>query len=230
MIEVTPAILPLNVGELRSKVEMVKEYVKMVQLDFCDGKFVPSRTWPYSGLDTQFYDKVIKEEEGLPYWEEVNYEFDLMVENAKDKFDTFLKMGPKRIIFHVGAEQGLAEWFDALDPYYRAEIEFGVAITVDTPITVLDPLLTHISFVQCMGIAQIGKQSQPFDERVLDQIRAIKKMYPNLFIAVDGSVNRDTAHRLVEAGAQRLAIGSALFKAMDIKAELEDYRHLITEI
>jgi pentose-5-phosphate-3-epimerase len=153
MIEVTPAILPQNVGELRTKVEMVKDYVDMVQLDFCDGKFVPSKTWPYTGLDTQFYDKIIKEEEGLPFWKEVNYEFDLMVENAKDKFDTFLKMGPKRIIFHVGAEQGLAEWFDELDPYYRGEIEFGVAITVNTPIDVLDPLLTHISFVQCMGIA-----------------------------------------------------------------------------
>jgi ribulose-phosphate 3-epimerase len=230
MIEVTPAILPQNVGELRTKVEMVKDYVDMVQLDFCDGKFVPSKTWPYTGLDTQFYDKIIKEEEGLPFWKEVNYEFDLMVENAKDKFDTFLKMGPKRIIFHVGAEQGLAEWFDELDPYYRGEIEFGVAITVNTPIDVLDPLLTHISFVQCMGIATIGKQMQPFDERVLDQIREIKKRYPNLFIAVDGSVNRDTAHRLVEAGAGRLAIGSALYKALDIKNEIEDYRHLITNI
>jgi ribulose-phosphate 3-epimerase len=230
MIEVTPAILPQNVGELRMKVEMVKEYVDMVQLDFCDGVFVPSKTWPYTGLDTQFYEKILSEQEGLPYWEEVSYEFDLMVENAKDKFDTFLKMGPKRIIFHVGAEQGLAEWFDALDPYYRTEIEFGVAITTSTPIDVLDPLLTHISFVQCMGIAEIGKQSQPFDERVLDQIRAIKQKYPNLFVAVDGSVNRETAHRLVEAGAERLAIGSALFKVLDIKSELEDYRNLITNI
>jgi pentose-5-phosphate-3-epimerase len=81
-----------------------------------------------------------------------------------------------------------------------------------------------------MGIATIGKQMQPFDERVLDQILEIKKRYPNLFIAVDGSVNRDTAHRLVEAGAGRLAIGSALYKALDIKNEIEDYRHLITNI
>lgn len=227
MLDIVPAILPQNLGELRTKVGMVKDFVKMVQLDLCDGVFVPSKTWPYTGLDTQAYKRILNEEEGLPFWEEVDYELDLMVTNAHDKFDDLLKLGAKRMIFHVDAEQGLAEFFDALDPFYRNEIEFGVALGIETPLNVLDPLLPHISFVQCMGIAQIGKQSQPFDERVLDKIREIKKIYPTLLVAVDGSVNRSTAHRLVEAGAERLAIGSALFNAMDIEKELEDYRNLI---
>lgn len=227
MIQVTPAILPQNLGELRTKVGMVKDFVKMVQLDLCDGVFVPSKTWPYTGLDTQAYQRILNEEEGLPFWEEVDYELDLMVTNAHTKFDDLIKLGAKRMIFHVDAEQGLAEFFDALDPYYQNEIEFGIALGIETPLSVIDPLLPHISFVQCMGIAQIGKQSQPFDERVLDKIREIKKMYPTLLVAVDGSVNRSTAHRLVEAGAERLAIGSALFNAMDIEKELEDYKNLI---
>ena len=79
MIEVIPAILPKGIGELREKVARVKESVKTVQFDFCDGIFVPTRTWPYNGKSEDAYAEIIKENEGLPFWEDVDYEFDLMV-------------------------------------------------------------------------------------------------------------------------------------------------------
>ena len=81
-----------------------------------------------------------------------------------------------------------------------------------------------------MGIERVGFQHQAFDERVLDQIRMVKKLYPNIKVSVDGSVNKSTIHALVEAGADRLVIGSALFDEIDIQSTLEDFENIITDL
>jgi pentose-5-phosphate-3-epimerase len=81
-----------------------------------------------------------------------------------------------------------------------------------------------------MGIEHVGAQRQDFDERVLQQIRSVKSTYPNLKVSVDGSVNKGTIHALVEAGADRLVIGSALFDEIDIESALEDFENTITDL
>jgi ribulose-phosphate 3-epimerase len=67
-----------------------------------------------------------------------------------------------------------------------------------------------------MGIAKIGYQGQPFDERVLEQINQIRLASPNLPISVDGGVDVTTEPLLKAAGATRLVSGSAVFGAEDI--------------
>jgi pentose-5-phosphate-3-epimerase len=77
-----------------------------------------------------------------------------------------------------------------------------------------------INWVQCMGIEKIGFQAQPFDARVLENIKKIKEMYPSILVSVDGGVNLNTAAQLVEAGADRLVVGSALFTSDSISDTL----------
>ena len=226
MIEVIPAILPLNIGELRGKASLVKDLVQTVQFDMCDGIFVASRDWPYNGKDVMAYQEILNEDKGLPFWDEVNYEFDLMVKNAAQQFETIMKLGPTRLVFHLEAEDNLLEFFEKLDPYYTDQLEFGIAINTTTDPALLSEFAPYISFVQCMGIATIGKQMQAFDERVIGQIKKVKELFPDKAVSVDGSVNKNTAHALVEAGASRLVIGSALFNVMDITKEIEDFENL----
>jgi ribulose-phosphate 3-epimerase len=93
------------------------------------------------------------------------------------------------------------------------EVELGIALGLNTPITDITGYLEDIDFVQFMGIAQIGYQGEAFDERVLDRIREFHNAHPEVIISVDGGVNFDTAHLLAQAGAKRLVSGSAILKS-----------------
>lgn len=236
MIEVIPSILDKTYGEMKDHVESVLGLAKMVQIDFCDGIFVPSKTWPYSsGVDSEGnltdynFLKILNEEEGMPFWEEVDYELHFMVKNASHYFGTFLKLGPKSMIFEIEAEENLAEFkefLEGIDPYTRDGLEIGVAILASTPIETLDPFIHLIDFVQFMSIPKIGAQGQPFDERVFGQIEKLLEKYPDITIAVDGGVNSETAPRLVKAGVTRLAPGSAILKSEDIVETYHEFQNL----
>jgi len=225
-MEIIPAILAKDFEELREHISQVIGLAKIVQIDICDGIFVSSKSWPYPE-DINFA-KIMAEEEGLPFWEEVDFELDLMVQDARFSFDKFIKLGAKRLIFHAEAEDlgELNEFIEAIDPYTRESIQIGIAINTTTSIEKLAQLIFHIDFVQCMGIEHIGQQGQPFDERVLDQIKALKILYPELEISVDGGVNLITAPHLLKAGANRLVVGSALFKSDDIEETLREFKNL----
>src|SRR3954471_515995 len=112
MKDITPAILEKNFHEIKNKLEILRERAKTVQLDFCDGLFVPSQTWPFASGGAEDFDfqKIINEEEGMPYWQDFEFEFDMMVADAVENFDVYMKLGPKRFIFHLSAQKNIEEF------------------------------------------------------------------------------------------------------------------------
>ena len=72
------------------------------------------------------------------------------------------------------------------------------------------PYISASIVVQLMGIAEIGKQAQPFDSSVLDKIRIVHESFPEKMISIDGSVNPETIQKLAAAGANRFVAGSAI--------------------
>lgn len=228
MTEVTPAVLADSFSELNEKLARFVNVTNLVQIDICDGKFVPSVSWPMGRNDEGSVQAILDEEEGLPYWEHLDYEFDLMVINAHKQFEFFTGLGAKRIIFHIEAEteKDFKEFLESLDPYFKDNIEIGIAINTTTDITKLEPFINCIDFVQCMGIERIGFQGEPFDERVLEQIKNLKAKYPELKISVDGGVNENTAPQMVEAGADRLIIGSSLTHSYDMRETIKEFERL----
>ncbi len=229
MTEVIPAILVDDFIELKEKLSQVVGLAKTVQIDICDGKFVKSTSWPIGSKNIDSVESILNEEDGLPFWDSVDFEFDLMVRNAHTQFDFFIKLGAKRIIFHLEAEGDLDrfnEFLEAIDMYTRENVDIGVAINTNTDINNLKNIIQNIDFVQCMGIEKIGYQGEPFDVRVLNQIKTLREIYPELIISVDGSVNETTAPKLVEAGANRLVVGSALMNSYDVRATIKELENL----
>ena len=53
-MQILPAILPKNFSEIEDKIALVKGIAPLVQVDICDGKFVPSTTWPYRKADDNY--------------------------------------------------------------------------------------------------------------------------------------------------------------------------------
>ncbi|MFH1608925.1 MAG: hypothetical protein ABH951_02845, partial [Patescibacteria group bacterium] len=209
---------------------LVRGIVPMAQIDLCDGIFVKNKTWPFStgGADDMNFHRIMLEQEGMPFWEDIEFELDLMVADAVENFDIYTKLSPKRIIFHIEAFENIDEFknfIEGLDVYIRDSIQIGIAVNVDTEVEKIFNLVNYVDFVQCMGIEKIGFQGQDFDERVLEQIKKLRTEFPDLIISVDGGVSFDTAQELVNAGANRLVAGSAILKSQDIRetiAELEN--------
>ncbi|MFA5936269.1 MAG: hypothetical protein WC822_00105 [Candidatus Paceibacterota bacterium] len=234
MIEIIPAILPKNYEDLKNKIALVRGIVPIVQIDICDGIFVPSNTWPFDSaqgkpfLDEHF-NAILNESEGLPFWEDIDFELDLMVSDVVENFDIYTKLGAKRIIFHVGAVGDLKEFknfLEGIDIYIREMMEIGISINIDTPLEKVFPLIANVDFVQCMGIDKVGFQGQEFDEKVIENIKILREKFPDIVISIDGGVNFETAPLLINAGVSRLIIGSSIFNTEDIIETIEEFKNL----
>lgn len=238
MVEIIPAILTTTYEDLKNKISLVKGIVPIVQVDICDGIFVQSLTWPFhapatlgvsgGGLDDHFQ-AILNESEGMPFWEEIDFEIDLMVSDAVENFDIYTKLGAKRILFHieaVGDVENFKHFLEGIDMYVRDNMEIGVAINPSTPTEQIFSIINNIDFVQCMAIDRIGYQGEPFDERCISHIKILQEKFPDIIISVDGGVNLETGGKLMEAGANRLVVGSAIFKTNDIIEAVEEFRNL----
>ena len=217
-MNIIPAILPNSYYDIPTGVEKVYGAVDTVQIDFVDGHFASNRTWWFNNKNTDKLDTLLHEDEGLPHWDEINYEFDLMVKDPLAHIDTFVALGPSKIIFHVEGldQESIVHYLETLPGIVRSTITFGMAIGVDTDPQLLTPFAQYIDTIQCMGIKNVGFQGQPFDDRVIDQIKKVKALFPGKHISVDGAVSLANAQILKDAGADILVVGSAVFLSSDI--------------
>lgn len=232
MTEVIASVLPFQTfEELKNKVESLRGIVDMIQIDFCDGRFVTSQTWPFTegGYDNYDFQKILNEEQGLPFWQEFDFEFDLMVADAVENFDKYIKLGPKRIIFHMEAIQNLDDFRDfieGIDPYIRDNTEIGIAFRPSMSLENVFPFISIVDFIQCMGNDRVGHGGVSLDEKVYDRVKLLREKYKDLPIEVDIGINEQTAPLLVNAGATKLITGSVLFNSYDKIDLIKRFRNL----
>lgn len=231
MAEIIPAILPEDFYEIEKKVRSVFRVCPNIQVDICDGVYVGNRTWPYIIKDDKFFADIMDEKMGMPEWENVNYELDLMIKNPNKRFEEFVKLGPSRLIFHLRSFANMEvanDFFKNLDPFYRNNIEIGLAISAEENLEEIKEIIPEIHFIQIMGIKVAGFQGTPLDTeyfaKVITKIKEVKEKHPEMKISVDGGVSLDTKEELIEAGADRLVSGSAIFKSPDPLATIEEFK------
>ena len=219
-MEIIPAILPRDFAEIEEKIELIVGLSKIVQIDICDGKFVSSTTWPYKKQDDNF-EAILREERGMPEWEKIDYEFDLMVKNlTEDDARKWLSVGASRLVLHLDSTPDLLPVISVL----CGLVDIGIAITVNSSIDKIEPFKDKIQYIQIMGIDRIGFQGQKFNPKVLGKIEEVKKAYPHLKIQIDGGVTFENAALLKHAGADKLVTGSALFESENIVDTLADFK------
>lgn len=228
---IVPAILPQSRDDLDEKLLRVHGLVDDVQVDIVDGRFVVPPTWPYK-------DKTRggREPSGdtFPYLGELSFEVDLMVEEPEHVIRHWIEAGATRIVIHAETTRMLPKLMNELASTYGHDkdftpglLSFGLAINLDTDFSLIEPFLHHCDFVQFMGIAKIGKQGEPFNKRVLPKISAFRKKYPDMSLQVDGGVSLETAPALLQAGVSRLVVGSDLWKAPNLAAELKRLQGMV---
>ncbi len=236
MIEIIPAILPKDLEDLRDKMAQANGLTQLVQIDICDGKFVPNKTWPYVKGGMEEFNNIITEEEGFPFWDSLDFEIDLMIRNPDEVVDAWVKAGAKRLVLHIESASNILETIEKLRTDYGTAqdetfgLQIGVALDIRTANEDLFEILdlideegnSIIDFVQFMGIDHTGFQGQEFDDNVLEKISDLRDLYPNIPISVDGGVSFENAADLISAGATRLISGSAIFESGDIAKAIND--------
>jgi len=238
MVEIIPALMSKDFSELREQLERFVGIVDTVQLDIMDGVFVPEKSWPYNETEDALKPFVEGKEE-FPFSNDISHEVDLMVANPEKEVFRWMCVGTKRLIFHIESVDNIAckeliatvgsnNSYDIVgdDRSFVQRVELGVALNIETPNKNIEAVLPNVDFIQCMGIAKIGYQGQPFDERAIQKIKDLREVYPDVIISVDGGVNLETAPKLIEAGANRLVSGSAILKSDNVAETIEQFRNI----
>lgn len=231
---IVPAVLPKTKLELDEALDLFNRIdgVTRVQIDVVDGKFAKPACWPYTA-PTEF-DSLLASGAVLPHLDRITYEVDLMAEDGATAAEKWLSYGVTRLTLHVEYLLNLPQQIADLQMRYGHEpgasphISIGIAIGIRTALERLEPIIDQIDYVQFMGIAEIGKQGQPFDPLVLDKIRAFRAKYKSIPVQVDGGVTVLTAPPLLSVVVTDLIAGSAIMKAKDPVAAYAELDALIS--
>lgn len=105
----------------------------------------------------------------------------------------------------------------------------GVTLNPSTPVEVLVDVIGDLDLVMLMSVNP-GFGGQKFIPRTLDKVERLRRMIDesgsHALIEIDGGVNRETGRLLVDAGADVLVAGSAVFKAADPVLEIRALKDL----
>ena len=205
---IAPSILTADFGRLADQIKAADESGPLIwHLDVMDGHFVP----PLS-FGTEIIKAVSEMTDNL-------VEVHAMVAHPTEHFDDFVKAGASRLIFHYEAAMqapnlggpGLGE---TVRRARETASEVGIAISPGTSVTEIEELLPEIQQVTVMLIRP-GWGGQQMNPTLLDKVTELRelstKLNLSLNIEVDGGVKPDNAKLCIDAGANILVAGSAVF-------------------
>jgi ribulose-phosphate 3-epimerase len=202
--KIAPSILSADFTRLGEQVLAVEAAgVDRFQVDVMDGRFVPNITFGVLAL------------ESLRPLTRLSIEAHLMVEPPEDFIARFAKAGADTIIVHQEATPHLHR---AIQQIHHLGKKAGVAINPSTPASTLSEILGSLQLVLVMTVNP-GFGGQDFIPETLTKIRqvrnAIQERGLDCEVEVDGGINHQTARSVVEAGANVLVAGSAVFDAAE---------------
>ncbi len=225
---VVPAVLPSSRKEFEEELALFATLpsVSRVQIDTVDGKFATPASWPC--IAPEELRARVARGEMLPALERIAYEIDLMCLDALATADAWLALGATRLTFHAESTTNLPGLMSSVRSRYGSFITLGLALNIETNLSLIKPCIGEIEYVQFMGIAHIGVQGQPFDERVLGKIKEFRTQYPDLPFQVDGGMTLPSAKKVLALGASNVVVGSAILRAKDPRAVVAAFEALQT--
>ncbi len=212
---VVPAIIPKNKEQMLEEIKKVSSFAELIQIDISDGIFTPFKTWPFNGQDSDYFTKLKTEEEGLPLWDSIDYEFHLMIKDPEEYVESFIHAGAKTIIVQIEAVNDLDRIINLCK---QNEVVLGIALKPKTDLEKVTKVADKIDFIQMMGSDLLGKHGVELDQRAVDKIKELQKLYPDKTIAVDIGVNEETRNILVDAGVDKLVSGSFILDSKSPKS------------
>lgn len=200
MVKIAPSILSADFGNLKEEIRKV-DNARYLHIDVMDGHFVPNIT-----MGPLVVEAIKDETDNL-------VDVHLMIENPDDYIADFAASGAELITVHAEACPHLHRTIQNIE---EQGVQAGVALNPATPLTVLDNILTDIDLVLLMTVNP-GFGGQKFIESMIPKIKELKnkidKAGLEVDIQVDGGIKPYNISKVVEAGANVIVAGSAVFGA-----------------
>jgi ribulose-phosphate 3-epimerase len=208
-----PSILSADFTRLGDAVAMMEVAgADLIHVDVMDGHFVPNLTIGPPVI------KALKRVTKLPL------DVHLMIDNADETVEWYLEAGADIVVVHAEACNHAHR---VVQTIHEAGAQAGVSLNPGTPVGVLDAIIADLDFVLVMSVNP-GFGGQAFIPSAIDKVGEVVALAraagARVRIAVDGGIDTRTAPLVVEAGAEVLIAGSAVFCAEDPAQALRDIR------
>lgn len=218
MYKLAPSILSADFGNLARDVKEITDAgAEYVHIDVMDGMFVPSISF------------------GMPVIKAIRsatdgfFDVHLMIEDPDRYLEAFAEAGADGITVHAEACKHLHRTVQKIKEMGKKAC---VALNPATPLSVLDYVLEDLDMVLIMSVNP-GFGGQKLIENSIEKIAKLRQMIQekglNIDIEVDGGVKLDNASRILEAGANVLVAGTAVFKG-DKKQNVSDFLEVFNNV
>ena len=183
-----------------------------LHLDIMDGHFVPN---------ISFGPDVVK---ALRPLSDLTFDVHLMISHPKQYIRQFAEAGAEIITFHVECDDDIDETITEIEKY---GVKPALSLKPGTPVECLYPYLDRLYMVLVMTV-EPGFGGQKFMADMMPKVAAIRRYIDernlDCELEVDGGVDAVTCKTCIEAGANVLVAGSAVYKAADIPAKIKELR------
>lgn len=200
-MRVAPSILASDFSRLGEEVQAVTEAgADFIHVDVMDGHFAPNITVGPSVV------RAIRNRSALPF------DVHLMISPVDPYVEAFAEAGSDTLTAHPEAGPHLHRTIQLIK---RRGARAGVALNPSTPVEAVRPVLDDVDLVLVMSVNP-GFGGQTFLRGALKKIAAIRGMIDagdrDVDLAVDGGITAETAPLVVDAGADMLVAGTAIFE------------------
>ena len=212
---ISPSLLSADFGNLQRDLEMMnRSECDWYHLDVMDGVFVPNISFGFPVM------------EAMAKHATKPLDVHLMIERPEKFIKEVKDLNAKVMNVHYEACTHLHR---VVQQIKNEGMMAGVPLNPHTPVSLLEEIIGDLDLVMLMSVNP-GFGGQKFIEHSLDKTRRLRELIDRTgskaLIEIDGGVNRVTGKQLVEAGADVLVAGSAVFKAEDPVEEVHILKNL----